>query len=124
MPIRLDILSAWDYIRGMATVTRYHVTASWDGSDLVSIDESIRRGLVTEAEARAGWKWDHSFDRAPDRGYVSLWSTLAEAQGWQVEMGGEILAVDVEVDEQYVETTEEGHPAVLCCVPSHQVRRV
>jgi hypothetical protein len=108
----------------MATVTRYHVTTSWDGGDLLSINEAIRRGLVTEAEARAAWKWDHSFDRAFDRSYVSLWSTLDEAQEWQGEMGGEILAVDVETDEQYIEQTEEGHPAVLCCIPSQQIRRV
>lgn len=92
--------------------TRYHVTPSWtDGDDLLSLDEQINRGLVTEDEARASWRWEHSFDIAEDRQYVSLWETLEQAQAWQAEHGGVVLAVETDGLGEW--TCGEGHPVVM-----------
>lgn len=102
--------------------TRYHVTtAAWtDGDDLLSLDEQINRGLLTEDEARAEWRWGHSFDAATDRQYVSLWSTLDDVEAWLAMLGPDapahytLLACDVDDGSAaYIDRTVEGHPAVL-----------
>lgn len=107
----------------MTLATHYHVTATWtDGDDLLSIDEQINRGLVSEDDAAQAWKWDHSFDTAEDRQYVSLWATLAEAEAWRAEVGGIILAVECDTTSaRYIDRVGEGHPAVMLWVDGENV---
>ena len=103
--------------------TMYHVAASWDGGDLLSLDEQINDGRITEEAAEASWKWDHAFATAEDRQYVSLWATLTAAQAWQAERGGQVLAVEIDTDSAaYITRVGEGHPAVLGRISADCVR--
>jgi hypothetical protein len=103
----------------------YHVAPAWtDGDDLLSLDEQINRGLLSEKEAKLRWKWEHPFESATDRQYVSLWRTLGEAKAWQSEVGGGVvLSVDVDTDSAaFIDDVGEGHPGVLGWIPGEFVR--
>jgi hypothetical protein len=96
-----------------------------DGDDLLSLDEQINRGLLSYEEAEKRWKWEHNFEMATDRQYVSLWDTLREAREWRDEHGGIILACRVDPERAgYMKNTDEGHPAMLDRIPSEQIQQI
>lgn len=89
--------------------TYYHVTATsyQDGDDLLSFQERLNLGEVTESD----WKWDHDLEGAPDAQFVSLWSDLERAKKWIEEMvDGDAVIVEV-VDDGTIEVRTAGHEA-------------
>ena len=105
--------------------TRYHVTSSkYDGSDLLSIDEAINRG-ADEEEMRGTWKWEHDFDGAVERQFVSLFATLEDAQEFVTYAEIEnysLLAVETDGLGEFIwseDVTE--HPAVMGFIPAGNI---
>lgn len=106
----------------------YHVTQAWDGNDLQSIAARQVWSDVVADEIERRWPdcdpWTYY---STDGQYVHCHSTLAEAQEFADEYGGEILEIDTDsewFDGRVEIGTEYPHPVVRRQIDAGCIRRI
>lgn len=106
----------------------YHVTPNWDGNDLVSLAE--RHEWADDVADMVAAKWsdcDPWTYYSTDGQYVHCHATLAEAEEFADEYGGEILEINTDSDwfDGRVEIgTEYPHPVVRRKISADCIRRI
>lgn len=101
--------------------TAYHVAGErwWPGQNLECWDALYSRGIVGDAD----WHWDD----APigyDGGLISLHETLEDAQAFAAELGGTVLAIEID-DAMDVRRNDEGYLCVADgCIERTRIRIV
>ena len=101
----------------------YHVTRSWDGCDLLSLQQRMPWGDVARAEVEAKWSGTDPLRYYRTEGeWVHCHATLPEAVAYRDEFceGGVILAIDDD-GLDVAEGDEYPHPVVLDLIPADRI---
>lgn len=100
----------------------YHVAKNYDGGDLLSLYEQFG----DEAYDMFAERWTDAGELGVYHVHmVHLFETLAEAQDWSAECGGDVLEIETVDLDITIDKLEKGHPhPVAKRIPAKNVSKV